>query len=80
METKKTYDELSVNSIGIVFARKIIVTKKNGEILNKKYHRISISPMTDISKYDENVRAFCEQVWTDEIMEKFNQATQMPKI
>ena len=80
METIKTFDDFSANSIGIVFARKTIVVKNNDESLQKNYHRISISPYTDMSEYDQELKDFCKQIWTKEMLQKFDQATKPPQM
>lgn len=55
-------DQITSSALGIVCIR---------ENTNGKYHRRTIHPNADISKENEIVVKFCNETWTDEIIEKY---------
>jgi hypothetical protein len=56
-------DQITVTDTGHVMLREVTKILENGKELNKTYHRTTIEPNSNVSKYPENVRNICAAVW-----------------
>jgi len=63
-------DDIKINSSGGVFWKEMETeTLKNGKVIISKCHRNSVLPGSNIDALPEEVKKFCEEQWTNEVIQ-----------
>jgi hypothetical protein len=60
---KKTIDQITVDSTGIVFVRQASVVENDGAQVSKTYERWSLSKGQDVSDQTQQVQDICAAAW-----------------
>jgi len=69
-----TVDQILVEENGIVLYREATRILENDVEISKKYHRSSLTPAQDLTGVPANVVAICNTVWTEAVIEAYQQA------
>lgn len=69
-----TVDQITVNENGIVLYREATRIMEDGVQLSQTYHRSSLTPAQDLTGVPANVVAICNTVWTEAVIEAYQQA------
>ena len=73
--TKETVvDQITVTENGIILYREATRIMENGVQLSQTYHRSSLTPAQDLTGVPANVVAICNTVWTEAVIEAYQQA------
>jgi hypothetical protein len=73
--TKTTaVDQITVQENGIVLYREATRIMEDGKQLSQTYHRSSLTPAQDLTGVPANVVAICNTVWTEAVIEAYQQA------
>ena len=79
METQKRIDLIELDAMGMVQLREVTETIENGEVVKKLFHRWSLIPGQDISGESLEVQKFCNDNWTEDVVQNFKQLTSQVK-
>lgn len=74
LQKTKEIDEITITGRGVVLYREATVITEDDTVLSKTYHRSSLTPGSDLSQVPENVASVCRLVWTDEVVQTFQQS------
>lgn len=74
MEIKKTIKSLSHNGIGVVGYCYNLDYYDNSQFIVSKEEVGTITPEMDTAGHSQELVAFCQSVWTDEVKAKYNNA------
>jgi hypothetical protein len=69
-----TVDQITVSENGIILYREATRIMEDGTELTKTYHRSSLTPAQDLTGVPANVVAICNTVWTEAVIEAYQQA------
>jgi hypothetical protein len=73
--TKETViDQITVTENGIVLYREATRIMENDVQLSQTFHRSSLVPAQDLTGVPANVVAICNTVWTEAVIEAYQQA------
>jgi hypothetical protein len=73
--TKTTVvDQVTVTENGIVLYREATRIMEDGVQLSQTFHRSSLTPAQDLTGVPANVVAICNTVWTEAVIEAYQQA------
>ena len=73
--TKTTVvDQITVQENGIILYREATKILENDVEISKQYHRSSLTPAQDLTGVPANVVAICNTVWTEAVIEAYQQA------
>jgi hypothetical protein len=73
--TKTTIvDQITVTENGIVLYREATRIMEDGNQISQTYHRSSLTPSQDLTGVPSNVVAICNTVWTEAVIEAYQQA------
>jgi hypothetical protein len=73
--TKQTViDQITVTENGIVLYREATRIMEDGNQISQTYHRSSLTPAQDLTGVPANVVAICNTVWTEAVIEAYQQA------
>jgi len=73
--TKETViDQITVTENGIVLYREATRIMEDGIQLSQTFHRSSLTPAQDLTGIPANVVAICNTVWTEAVIEAYQQA------
>ena len=73
--TKETViDQITVTENGIVLYREATRIMEDGKQISQTYHRSSLTPAQDLTGVPANVVAICNTVWTEAVIEAYQQA------
>lgn len=72
--------EIAINRIevlenGCVQVRQAIRVLEDGKIISQQFHRYLVSPGDDYSKHEDEVRAVCEKVQTQAVIDAYKNPT-----
>lgn len=74
MITKETkIDQITVTENGIILVREVIRYLDENVEVSSTFHRTSHSPSNDTSNLPEKVKVIADVVWTQEVIDNFNQ-------
>ena len=74
LEKKVTQDQIEVIENGIIQVRTKTSVVEDGKELSYSYHRHCISPSDDFSNESAKVKAICEAVHTQEVIDAYKLA------
>jgi hypothetical protein len=66
-----TVDQITVTENGIVLYREATRIMEDGNQLSQTYHRLSLTPLQDLTGVPANVVAICNTAWTAEVIEAY---------
>jgi len=73
--TKTTLvDQITVTENGVVMYREATRIMEDGNQISQTYHRSSLTPAQDLTGVPANVVAICNTVWTESVIEAYQQA------
>jgi hypothetical protein len=73
--TKTTViDQITVQEDGTILYREATRIMEDGVQLSQTYHRSSLTPAQDLTGIPANVVAICNTVWTEAVIEAYQQA------
>jgi hypothetical protein len=73
--TKTTVvDQVTVTENGCIFYREATRIMEDGNQISQTYHRSSLTPAQDLTGVPANVVAICNTVWTEAVIEAYQQA------
>ena len=67
-------DQITVQENGTVLYREATRIMEDGNQISQTYHRSSLTPAQDLTGVPANVVAICNTVWTESVIEAYQQA------
>lgn len=71
-------DCISVESDGLISVRLVTCIMEGDSEVTRSFHRITLTPGSDLSDQDPKVVAIAETVWTPEVIQAYQQKLQVP--
>jgi len=76
MITKETkIDQITVTENGIILVREVTRYLDEGVEVTSTFHRSSYSPSTDTSNLPAKVKVIADVVWTQSVIDSYNQTS-----
>ncbi len=76
LEEVKVIDKIEVVENGTLQVREVTRILKDGEQIAQTYHRWVFAPGSDVSEMPANVQAIASVVWTQEVIDAYNNQIQ----
>lgn len=74
LEEKTLFDKIEMNQNGIIFVQLANVILKDGMEITRSTHRMSFSPIDDLSNAPEQVVKMAQLFWTPELIQAYKDA------
>lgn len=71
MEIQKVIDSLTSDDDGIVMYREATLTIDNGEVVQRKFHRGSLTPGQPLAGVPQEVADYAKELWTPDVIAAF---------
>jgi hypothetical protein len=72
---KKIIDKIEILQSGYIQVREAIIIEKEGIEIARTHHRFVLSPGQDLTDQDSRVIAIANAAWTEEVVTKFLEKT-----
>ena len=76
LEEVKVIDKIEVVENGTLQVREVTRILRDGEQIAQTYHRWVFAPGSDVSEMPANVQAIASTVWTQEVIDAYNNQIQ----
>lgn len=76
LNEERKIDRIEIIENGSIQIRELIVIYKEGSELTRTFNRYVLEPGSNVEEMPEKIKGICKIIWTDDIIEQFEENKQ----